>query len=97
MDIFYTDANVAVTFVSSLRLTRLFRLAKLLNIMSELRVMTTAIFNGISSIIFITLLLMLTFYIYAIIGVITPHNLRCKLNSSCQFLKPIVELLGHNV
>eukprot|EP01052_Picozoa_sp_SAG31_P006069 SAG31_NODE_275_length_18666_cov_8.489309_12_plen_1217_part_00 len=53
---------------SALRLLRLLRLLKLLDGIPQLRIIITGVYRGLSSITFIFLLLMLVFYIYAIIG-----------------------------
>jgi voltage-gated sodium channel len=63
-----SDPEVQGNGVQTLRLLRLLRLLKLLDGIPQLRIIVIGVYRGLTSISFIFSLLMLVFYIYAIIG-----------------------------
>jgi len=59
----------SASLITVLRLLRLLRVLKLMRAVSELQVITSALLNGMSSMIYIVLILVLFFYFFAIIGI----------------------------
>mmetsp|Transcript_140 Transcript_140/g.277 ORF Transcript_140/g.277 Transcript_140/m.277 type:complete len:938 (+) Transcript_140:152-2965(+) len=60
--------------ISMLRLLRLLRVLKLVKSLPQLRIIVEALIEGFNSITFITLILLLFFYIFAIVGMIIFKN-----------------------
>lgn len=56
--------------VTALRLIRLLRVLKLVRALPKLRILVTAMVQSLSSIVYIGLLLILLFYLYAVLGVV---------------------------
>lgn len=57
-------------YAAVLRLARVLRVLRLITVVPRLRVLVTALLHAIPSIIYVTLLLMLLFYVYAVMGTV---------------------------
>jgi hypothetical protein len=64
------NPSIETTFLPILRLLRLLRVLKLLHSLPQLNILVSALFDGLSSIFYIFLLMVLTIYLFANVGVI---------------------------